>query len=143
MSDYLNLFPRLRGTRHRKTSDEDENYNCIAWAAAGDTENWWWPDPLEQYYWPLGLQRGSYETQAFIAAFRMSRYEVCASADLEDGLEKVALFVLDGVVAHAARQLADGQWTSKLGELEDIEHELPALEGRRYGRAVVVLSRRR
>ncbi|MCY7407984.1 MAG: hypothetical protein LH631_11575, partial [Alkalinema sp. CAN_BIN05] len=34
---------------------------------------------------------------------------------------------------HVARQLPNGLWTSKLGRLEDIEHELDGLSGDLYG----------
>ena len=65
-----------------------------------------------------------------------------ASSDnevLEPGFEKVALFVnASGVPTHAVRLLLIGLWTSKLGEWEDIEHELHALAGGhlRHGRPV-------
>jgi hypothetical protein len=63
---------------------------------------------------------------------------------METGWEKVALFAHeDGTPTHAARQLASGRWTSKLGELEDIEHELEAVEGAAYGSVVVYLKRLR
>ncbi len=44
--------------------------------------------------------------------------------------EKIAIYVdTDGVPTHAARQLPDGSWTSKLGDWEDIQHQtLEALE---------------
>ena len=45
---------------------------------------------------------------------------------------------------HAARQLADGRWSSKLGRREDIEHVLDALagvDGDEYGQVVQVLKR--
>lgn len=42
------------------------------------------------------------------------------------------------------RQLPDGKWTSKLGALEDIEHDrLDALEGDDYGRVVAYMKRQR
>jgi len=39
--------------------------------------------------------------------------------------EKVALYGSFLFYTHAARQLPDGRWTSKLGRLEDIEHDTP------------------
>jgi hypothetical protein len=58
------------------------------------------------------------------------------------GLEKVALYAdANGCPTHVARQLPNGRWTSKLGELEDIEHDLPALEGDLYGSVTLVLKR--
>jgi hypothetical protein len=48
-----------------------------------------------------------------------------------------------GSPTHAARQLDNGRWTSKLGELEDIEHSLRDLEGAAYGTVVQVMKRPR
>jgi hypothetical protein len=42
---------------------------------------------------------------------------------LEPGFLKVALYGTGLTYTHAARQLADGKWTSKLGKGEDIEHD--------------------
>lgn len=60
----------------------------------------------------------------------------------EDGVEKVALFVKNEEVQHAARQLPDGRWTSKLGDGEDIAHnEVGAVEGQHYGQCQVFMAR--
>jgi hypothetical protein len=44
---------------------------------------------------------------------------------LEDGYEKVALYGNTFLYSHAARQLPNGKWSSKLGRSEDIEHDTP------------------
>ncbi len=49
----------------------------------------------------------------------------------------------DGVPTHAARQMTNGRWTSKLGAWEIIEHDFDALEGAEYGQIVEILRRRR
>ncbi len=46
-----------------------------------------------------------------------------------------------GLPTHAARQLASGRWTSKLGKAEDIEHDLHDLEGDLYGIVVLLMKR--
>ncbi|MHB1426826.1 MAG: DUF7689 domain-containing protein [Gemmataceae bacterium] len=134
------LFPRLRGTAYRITSPASEVYNCIAWAA-GDTGHWWWPGDPARTYWPIGTPR--LETlEAFRDAFATLGYVVCAQADLEPGFEKIALFTeADGTPTHAARQLPDGTWTSKLGMSEDIQHALEDLAGNVYGSVVQILKR--
>jgi hypothetical protein len=79
---------------------------------------------------------------AFVACFALQGYILCENAECEPGFEKVALFAdAGGVPTHAALQLPGGAWSSKLGELEDIEHPLRALEGELYGRVVQVLKR--
>jgi hypothetical protein len=43
---------------------------------------------------------------------------------------------------HAARQLPDGTWTSKLGKDVDIEHDYPDdVAGGVYGEVVVLMQR--
>ena len=42
---------------------------------------------------------------------------------------------------HAAKQLPNGRWTSKLGRSQDVEHTLEGLEGSAYGRARLVMRR--
>ncbi len=75
-------------------------------------------------------------------AFAHVGYERSRSVDLDPGTSKVALFVdQSGEPTHAARQLQSGYWTSKLGQAEDIEHELLALESDVYGTVAVVLAR--
>jgi hypothetical protein len=70
----------------------------------------------------------------------------CDSSEREKGYEKVALYEIhpETGVEHAARQLRSGEWTSKLGEWEDIKHKTPhSVECDDYGNVVQVLKRRR
>jgi len=124
------------------TSHPDEDYNCIAWAA-GDTEIWWWPIAGHKpNYWPDEAPR-SLTVEAFINAFATRRYTPCDTPNLEPGFEKVALYVdSQNVPKHMARQLANGKWSSRLGEHLDIEHPtLDGLEGNIYGKAKVFMRR--
>jgi hypothetical protein len=139
MSVLEQLFPGLRATPHLITSPRTRLYNCIAWAA-GDDANWWWPtnaagDALR--YWPVGGPR-----EETLTAFATLDFTECANEFLETDFEKVALFVdARGAPSHAARQLPTGLWTSKLGQWEDIEHELHALKGEIYGAVAMLLKR--
>ena len=134
-------FPRLPVDGYAITSPPDRRYNCIAWAA-GDQTRWWWPDASECGYWPESVSR-EWTTSAFIAAFATLGYAVCETSELADGVEKVALYVANGRPTHAARQLADGQWTSKCGRAEDIRHALQSLAGEFYGEPTMFLARQR
>jgi hypothetical protein len=60
---------------------------------------------------------------------------------VETGLEKVAIFAKGETALHVARQLPSGKWTSKIGRWEDIEHDLLALEGERYGEVAQIMQR--
>ena len=128
-ADRLVLFPRLSRRNHTVTSNETDEYNCVAWAA-GDDENWWWP--LPDYYWPSGIPRES-TLSAFAQAYQTLGYEVCVDDSIEQGFEKIAIYALPDTPptpTHVARQLPNGRWTSKLGSWEDIEHREPgSLEG--------------
>ena len=132
-------FPGLRGQAYRITSPMDHRYNCIAFAA-GDDQNWWWPDAARDDTWPPGVARAE-TVESFREAFATLGYVVCGDDRLEIGYEKVALFALAGVPKHACRQLSSGRWASKLGRSEDIEHELQDLTGTAYGKVVLIMKR--
>ena len=125
-----------------EVSDATGDYNCIGWAT-GDNANWWEPDPLGLYHWPAGVQR-VYSRQAYIEAFRTAGFELCDDPLREDGQEKIAIYTTRGDPEHAARQLRNGNWTSKLGGYEDIEHiNLDCLNGPLYGHHTTYMKRGR
>jgi hypothetical protein len=108
-------FPKLQRSRYCITSPASIDYNCIAWAA-GQQDVWWWPDSMGVGYWPAGVLREE-TIEAFVLAFQSLGYAVCDSDELELGFEKVAIYAIaEDVPTHAARQLSNGKWTSKLGE---------------------------
>ena len=85
---------------------------------------------------PGGLSTGH-------AAFAAVGYAVCLNGELKAGVEKIVLYVKEDRPTHAARQLPDGWWTSKLGQEADIEHDTPeTVGGGIYGEPNVFLSRR-
>ena len=135
------LFPNLVQNEYRVTSDETPEYNCVVWAAE-DSSRWWWPS--SDYYWPehspLEESLGS-----FRSVFEAMGYQECATDELESGFEKVAIFVNEeSFPTHVARQVENGNWTSKLGRWQDIEHQsLQALAGTAsIYRQVALLMRR-
>ena len=101
---------------------------------------WWWPE--YSTYWPPNVPRDT-SPETFFQAFATLGYKPCTGADFEEGIEKIAIYCKRGAVTHAARQSEKGVWVSKLGQLEDIEHELTALEGGEYGIAKFFVSRAR
>jgi hypothetical protein len=137
---FARAFPSLTPENHSFESPADKRYNCIAWAA-GETARYWWPDSMDQAYWPPGVPREE-TIEAFVQAYATLGYVPCDSADLEPGFEKTAIYASGATPTHAARQLPSGVWTSKLGPQEDIEHTTPeAVEGPEYGKVAVVLRR--
>ena len=121
----LNDLPNLTPGTFQETSCYDADYNCIAWAA-NDTSAWWQSDDREDgEYWPTE-QWEPPTIEVYAAAFSTLGYIECKDAALEAGWEKIALFAKleanEIVCTHAARQLEDGKWTSKIGKCEDITH---------------------
>jgi hypothetical protein len=130
-------FPNLNSDNHRVTSPATPNYNCIAWAA-GDTERWWQPG----LWWPIPNASG-FGMAELVACFVALGFEICPDENLESNFEKIALYELDGLYTHAARQLPSGKWSSKLGKAEDIEHDsVVDLTGGIYGQVVQNMRRR-
>jgi len=131
--------------RTRDPAPRVKTYNCIAWSL-GITDEWVWPGESVKAFDGLYAGRG---------------YKRLAARDYgpEPGVEKVVLFgtlkdvrlkTADGksreevmvVATHAARQEADGTWTSKLGGLARIRHRTPeAVAGGTYGDPVAVYAR--
>lgn len=131
-------LPRLTPDNCRITSSPSWEYNCIAWAV-GVNDGWWWPVPGR--YWPPDVPREE-TVGAFLAMLAARGYAPFASAKLETGIEKIALYALGDDPTHAARQVASGWWTSKLGPSVDIEHTDPeAVAGGVYGKVVAIVGR--
>jgi hypothetical protein len=97
---------------------------------------------MAQRYWPKGLPRIA-TLDNFIKAYESVGFQCCDDDSLEPGFEKIAIYVNSaGQPRHAARQLSNGKWTSKLGELVDIEHETPlSVISAGYGNPVRFMKR--
>lgn len=134
------LFPRLKSSPYTITSPSTLDYNCLAWAA-GRQDVWWEPDPDGDCYWPDNVPRER-TLSALIQAYETIGYNPCNDEVLEPGFEKIALYAIGVQPTHAARQLPNGFWTSKIGACEDIEHALASLTGAEYGAVVQFLKRR-
>jgi len=138
------IFPQLESAPYEITSPEDVKYNCVAWAAGrAEVRRRWWPAPSPFYYWPVEPREET--VVGFVRAFVHLGYTVCDTSDLEPNYEKLAIYAdSTNTPSHMARKLSSGHWTSKLGELEDIQHlTLDQLSGSDYGRVVQILKRKR
>lgn len=128
--DFAQDFPHLTDDRASITSPQSRQYNCIAWAA-GDMQNWW--DITPRAVWPQGAPRTP-DIESLKAAFRTLGYVECRDGSPRKNFRKVALYARGNTWTHAARQLPDGGWTSKLGQHHDISHtDTQAIEGPVYG----------
>lgn len=125
------------------TSDYDATHNCVAYAADDKSRKWDWSSlPLPGYYWPATASKG-YGIESLKSAFEAIGYEICGNGDVEDGFEKVALYVDEhGFWTHAAKQEPSGEWSSKLGNSEDIRHRTPhCFGGSIYGNVMHFMKR--
>lgn len=145
----IKYFPRLAHDKNFQiTSPQTPNYNCIAWAY-NYKDRWMWPDPCATggldgvCYWPDEVTKTP-DVDSFIEAFRKKGYEICDNAEFDERLQKIALYVKPGTreCTHAARQLRNSFWTSKLGQGNDIQHGTPyTIEGNNYGIVYCIMSR--
>ena len=111
---------------------------CIAWAAGVDDE--WW-DPATGYVWPSGLPR-DVTVDTLVRVYERHGFVACTDAQPEPGFEKIVIYGVSGEWEHAARQLDNGKWTSKMGPDEDIEHDSPKdLAGGAFGLVVRMMKR--
>lgn len=140
-SDLEDWFPNLSRTEYEITSPRTFDYNCFAWAVE-DSDRWWSPESSDDYYWPENAP-AQLTLDAIVQTFHLLGYETCESGDKEQGFQKIAIYAnKKGEPTHAARQLPNGNWTSKLGNWEDIEHILEGIEGEEmYGSVRQVLKR--
>lgn len=140
----LQELPHLNESNHSVESPCTSRYNCIAWAAGMD-DRWWWPDSRGIGFWPKNVLREE-TISAFVQAFAAIGYVQCVDGLLENNFEKIAIYAKRDlgilVPTHAARQLPDGRWASKLGPLEDIYHlSSDSVNGPVYGEPFVYMKR--
>ena len=143
VEDIESDYPKIKIEGYRITSEDTSDYNCFAWAAH-DTTEWWSPVPTNGYYWPEKNVARSEDLKTFIELYRFEMgFEPCESGVEEAGFEKIVLYCnASGNVTHAARLKENGTWTSKLGTMEDIEHDtLSGLECVEYGVAFQFMRR--
>ena len=126
-------LPHLSAEGYQVTSEPNDDYNCIAYAA-GETDRWWSHIIGADYYWPEHASHTP-SIQSLIEAFAGLGYELCENAGNEPGFSKIALYAnWQGDWTHAAVQMPDGGWSSKLGLYEDIRHRAPeSLDPEFYG----------
>ena len=131
-------FPNLASEGFDIVDEPSDRYNCIAYAA-GDISQWWWPDGVN--YWPPWATLTT-RIESLIEAFAGKGYERCNDYEVEDGYHKVALYEAQGQMRHAAAQMPNGRWRSKMGRGPVIEHHSPdSLSGGPYGNPTIIMRR--
>jgi hypothetical protein len=139
--EIIKFFPNLKEESFEITSSSTKRYNCLAWAL-GDAERWWQPSVLGGYYWLPGVTF-AWTLEAAHEIFQMHGFEKTSDQNHEPSYERVAVYASGTNLKHFARQLPNGEWTSKLGPEQDISHPTAeALEGNVYGKVVFLYKRK-
>jgi hypothetical protein len=131
-------FPNLKVSDFEETSCKTPDYNCVAWAA-GVNDEWW--EPSADGVWPSDVPR-DITLDSIVTLYSRFGYEICGDGEHEPGFEKIAVYGERFEYEHAARQLPNGDWTSKLGAGVDISHKsLDCIAGGAYGDVIAFLRR--
>ena len=134
----ITAFPKLSSEEFEIVERASERYNCIAYAA-GDTSKWW--DHNRNHYWPTPATRSN-SIESLKEVFVSLGFEQCHDSSAENGYQKVALYEEQGVWKHAAVQIPNGRWRSKMGKGPVIEHRSPeSLSDSQYGNVGLYMRR--
>lgn len=112
-----------------------EDYNCIAWVQEIDDD---WIQIVE----PDG--KLVFAAKRYLDYFKNLGYVETPNKELESGVSKIAIYIDTSTdrFKHVAKQMEDGRWKSKLGDWEDIEHDVAeTLIGKSYGDKIIYLLR--
>lgn len=146
----LKQFPKLIDDNGFKvTSKATPNYNCISWACVY-TDRWIQPSYIGRpsldcvVWWPPDVVEGM-GPECLIKLFEYHGYVECDSCFHETGYRKVALYYneMKNEWTHAARELKNGLWTSKLGSSIDMQHGTPeSIECDSYGKIFCYMKKK-
>lgn len=136
------FYPNLFVDSYHKTSEETKDYNCVAWILGKQDES------VDLCLDDEGEPIPDFDpTPApYIEYFKKFGFILYEEAGLIEGIEKIALYQgREDYFEHVAKQLPNGNWTSKVGEFEDIEHyTLEALNNpTNYGHPTIIMGRKR
>ena len=132
------VFPNLAREDFEIVEEPSSRYNCIAYAA-GRADDWWWPDGIN--YWPPWATLTD-RIASLVEVFAGLGYEQCDDSRAQAGYQKVALYEVQGEMKHAAAQMPNSRWRSKMGQGPVIEHRSPeSLSGGPYGEATVYMRK--
>ena len=134
------LFPRVAANPMALsiTSPQEWTYNCVAWVLDYKDR---WMEPSPAGVWPV--PHSGFSVVAYSEMFAHFGYEGCADGSLESGFEKIVIYGdTSARFSHVAKQLPDGRWSSKLGELSDVKHSTPdVLMSQLYGSPLMFMRR--
>lgn len=134
-------FTSLRTDRPEFYDGND--YNCFSWAI--NKPDYW--RSLGGYGFPelKGVDDSIFDdsVQSYVTIFGQYGFSVCQETKPEKGFVKIVLYGNDaGKWTHVARQLDNGEWTSKMGDYEDIKHiDVDCVGGGSYGKPLIYMKK--
>lgn len=109
------------------------DYNCIAWAVEITDKSFWpEPTPYSSQEWPKDIPFEE-TLEAFIKFYESFDFEKCDNGEYDEAYLKIAIYTKNEIPQHAARQLNENMWTSKLGPSNDVRHTLKSMSNGYYG----------
>jgi hypothetical protein len=131
-------FPSLKNKDY-DLSDEDFNFNCLAYAL-GDHQQWWEPPKGLGNYWPEGFP-DDVTVRTVESIIRVHGFTVEIEVTSMPEASAIAIYAQGEEWTHFAI-FKNGNWSSKLGDGHDVMRvNLEDLEGSLYGSVIKVLSR--
>jgi len=82
--------------------------------------------------------------ERYIFHFLELGFDEALNDSYEEGVTKIAIFINTSRnhFMHVSRQLTTGKWASKLGDWEDIEHDIPEDLLGFYGDRIIYMEKR-
>src|SRR5579864_1724568 len=115
-SDVEQDFPGLIGMVYG-LSDEDFNYNCLAYAL-GDRHHWWEPPRGHGQYWPPGYP-DDVSVRTVESIIRKHGFTIDSNPASTPETDAIAIYAEGDEWTHFAKFSA-GAWSCKLGEGHDV-----------------------
>jgi len=130
-------FPNLTDFElYENTSDL---YNCISHSIG--MKVWAWPkEGGHRNYWPISNMNE--DKKSFDEFYAYHGYNICnMDFRYNPNYSKIALYGKDNNPKHAAKQIDEIWWESKIGQSEIIRHKLFDLEGFKYGDVIEIYQK--
>jgi len=123
--------------------ETEDAYNCFSWAVGID--NLWLDMYYFQRYFKLDPSSLDHSANGYAFFMEMFDFKICTNGNLENGFEKIAIYEQYGEFQHVALQKSNGNWKSKMGQMEDIEHkdlnDISGIGQDRYGTPKIYMKR--
>lgn len=121
------------------TSLKTWDYNCVAHVLGIDN------DWIDFYYTDEGDINSDLTINRYVELFEEHGFSKCEDSSIEKGFEKIAIYEDSRKwFSHVALQFENGDWTSKMGDYEDIKHvNIDSVSTGLYGQAVLFMKRPR